>query len=53
VEEEDEVKVKGIEDSRRTSSSESTEQGSYELTESEAASTGPTQVCTRSSVYIL
>jgi hypothetical protein len=33
-----------MEDSRRTRPSESTKQGPYELTETEAASTGPTWV---------
>jgi hypothetical protein len=33
-----------MEDTRRTRSSESTEHGSYELTETEAASTRPTPV---------
>jgi hypothetical protein len=38
---------------RRTSPSKSTEQSLYELTETEAASTGPARVCTRSPVYTL
>ena len=41
-----------MEDTRRTRPSESTKQGSYELTETEAASTGPTWVCPRSFACI-
>jgi hypothetical protein len=32
---------------------ETTDQSSYELTETEATSTGPTGFCTRSSAYVL
>lgn len=42
-----------MEGNRTTRTSELTKQGSYELTQTEAASTQPTQVCTRSSVHIL
>jgi hypothetical protein len=42
-----------MEDTRRTWPSESTEQSSCELTETEAASSWPTGVCTRLSTYIL
>lgn len=34
-----------MEDTRRTQVSESTKQGAYELTETQTASTGVTQVC--------
>lgn len=43
----------GLGDTRRTRPSKLTEQNSYELTEMEAASTGPTWAGTRSFVYIL
>jgi len=42
-----------MEATRRAKPSESTKQGLYGLTEAEAASAGPIQVCTQSSVYIL
>lgn len=38
-----------IDDTRRTSSSKSTKQGKYELTKTEAANTGPTWICAKSS----
>jgi hypothetical protein len=37
--------TEGTENTRRTRPSKTTEQSSYELTETEAARTGPTQVC--------
>ena len=43
---------KGIEDTRRTRPSVSTKQGAYEFTETEAASTVSTWVCTRFSTYM-
>jgi hypothetical protein len=43
----------GLGYTRRTRPSESTEQGAYELTEPDAASTGSEWVCTSSSVYLL
>lgn len=42
-----------MEDTRGVWLPESTEQGSYPLTETEAASTGSAWVCTRSSLYIV
>jgi len=42
-----------MEDIRRKGPSKSTEETSYELTESASASTGPTWVCTRSSAHVL
>ncbi len=42
----------GMED-RRTRDSKTMEQTSYELTEIEAVSMGPTQVCIMSSSYLL
>jgi hypothetical protein len=44
--------IEGTEDTRKTRPSK-TEQSSQEHTETEAASTRPTQVCTRSSAYVL
>jgi hypothetical protein len=44
---------KWIEETRITRPFKSTEQSSYELTETEAASTKTGRVCTRSSEYIL
>ena len=45
-------RVRRVEETRRTWLSESTKQGTHELMKSEAASTGPTWVYTRSSIYI-
>lgn len=42
-----------MEDTRRASSSQSTEQSSCERAETETACTEPTQVCTRSTAYVL
>ena len=47
------VGARGVQDSMRTWSSESTKQGSMELTETEATTMDPALVCTRSSAYIL
>lgn len=38
-----------IDDTRRTSFSKSTKQGKYELTKTEAANTGPSWICAKSS----
>lgn len=43
--------AKGMEDTRRTPSTKSTKQGTYGLTETEAACTGPAGVCVRSLLY--
>lgn len=42
----------GMDATRRIRPSKSTEQDSYEFTETGVACTGPAQVCGRSSVYI-
>lgn len=47
------VRATQMEETRRTRPPDSTEQVTYELTETEVASAGPTLVCIRSSVYIL
>ena len=41
------------ENTKRTRPSKTTEQSSYEFTETEAAITKPAQVCARSSVYAM
>lgn len=45
--------TRGMEDTRRIRPSELTKQGTYDLKEIQAANTGLTWVCTRSSAYIL
>lgn len=45
--------AKGMEDTRRTQPTESTKQGAYGLTETEAACTGPAGVCIRSLLYVV
>ena len=47
------VRTRGVGGHQETRPSESTNQDAYELTETESASTGPTCVCSRSSVDIL
>lgn len=44
---------RGMDNTRKTRPSESTKQSTYELTETGKISTGPIQICTRSSLYIL